>query len=260
MPTAIIAGIPPESLRRVRSALKRPDVLPAVWQVLWMPSKGPIPGLAPSQLEEVRQTASGHAGAHLLIFRGREKHEEDLVFREIAPYFRLRWIDQLLLKLIPHSIDELFQTINAVLTEELEWIDLVKPRDESSCLLLPECAFSAVTGVRHLWTAATEPGIERIRLAARAKDRFAAIHWRNNGGARNWTDSDGRVFDYRGARHGVAPFPRPWKFSYRVVDGFHYDVMSKDGRAFHLTGQSGSRHMGLANGHINIDPHGYVRA
>src|SRR5271170_6559776 len=114
MHTVIIAGIPVDGLRRIQSALKRHSALSADWQVIWMPSKGRIPGLAPSQLEEAKLTASAHAGAHLLISRGREKHEEDLVFREIAPYFRLRWIDNLLLKLIPHSIDELFQTINAV--------------------------------------------------------------------------------------------------------------------------------------------------
>src|SRR6266850_8182472 len=226
-----------------------------------MRSKGRMPGLAPSQLEAARQTASDHGGAHLLIFRSREKREDDLVLAEVAPYFRVRWIDQTLLKLIPHSMGRFFQAINGVLDEELEWIDTVKPRDESSCLLLPECAFSAATAVRHLWTAATEAGIERIRLAARASERFGDMHWLSDqSGARSWIDIENRVFGHRGALHGVAPFPRSWKFSYRLLDGFHYDVTSRDSRAFHIKGPSGSRHTGSGHGHINIDPHGYVRA
>ena len=261
MPTAIIAGLPPEIDRRVQSALKQRTGFAVDWELLWMRSKGKIPGLAPSQLEEARQMASDRRGAHLLIFRGRQKSEQELVFTEITPYFRVRWIDEVLLKLVPHSMDQFFQTINDVLAEEIEWINTVKPRDEASCLLLPECAFAANSAVQHLWTAATEAGIERIRLAARVIERFGIVHWLSSkNGVRRWIDAGSRVFDHRGPRHGVAPLPRSWKFSYCVSDGFHYDVTSRDSRAFHLNDQSSGRHTARANEHINIDPHGYVRA
>ncbi len=225
-----------------------------------MRSNGRMPGLAPSQLQAAKETASYSGGAHLLIFHGREKSEEDMITADVVPYFRLRWLDRTLVKLIPHQIDDLFEAINSILCEELEWTETVRPRDLSCCLLLPECAFSAAPTVRHIWTAATEAGIERIKLAARASERFGNLHWlpRKNS-ARGWIDTDGRIFDHRGALHGIAPFPWSWKFSYQMVDGFHYDVTSRDSRIFKISGADGSRHPALASGHINIDPHGHVR-
>ncbi|MGB7585229.1 MAG: hypothetical protein WBM11_10315 [Terriglobales bacterium] len=159
-------------------------------------------------------------------------------------------------------MDEFFEAINTVLDEELKWVELVKPNHESACLLLPECGFSAEDAVKHLWEAATQPGIERIKLAAEACKRFRALHWlpntRSNNGPRVWIDAEGRMFDHRGQRHGVAPFPRSWKFSYQVEKGFHYDVTSRDSRPFHVDASDSRRHSALGDGHVNIDPHGYV--
>ena len=260
MPATIIAGLPPDSHRRIQSALKQRDPFPGIWQVIWMRSKSRVPGLAPSQFDDARKTASDNGGAHLLIFRGRAKHEENLITAKVAPYFRVRWIERTLLRLIPHSMDQFFEAINEFLREEFEWINTVKPHDESCCLLLPDCAFSAAADVRHLWTAAAEAGIERIRLAASASERFKLRHWLpHKDGSRGWIDSDDRVFDHRGARHGVAPFPRAWKLSYRVVPGFHFDVTSRVSRAFHIHAFDGRRHAVSPPGHSNIDPHGYVR-
>jgi hypothetical protein len=81
----------------------------------------------------------------------------------------------------------------------------------------------------------------------------------NSGGARVWVDSDSKAFDHRGARHGVAPFPRAWKFSYQVVPGFHFDVSSRVSRAFCVHASDGRRHDVLGSRHLNIDPHGWVR-
>jgi hypothetical protein len=260
MPTAIIAGLPLESERRVRSELKKSDRFPDLWRVTWLRSNGRVPGLAASQLNTALQTASDLEGAHFLIFHGRDKREEDIVVSKVSPYFRMRWIDQTLLRLIPHSLNEFFEIINRFLGEELEWAETVKPRDESYCLLLPQCAFSAEAKVAHLWTAATEAGIERVRLAARASKKFETTHWLpRNSGPRAWIDTNGRVFDHRGARHGLAPFPRGWKFSYQVVPGFHFDVTSNFSRPFHVDAVDGRRHAAIVDAHINIDPHGYVR-
>ena len=48
-------------------------------QVLWLRSNGRMPGLAPSQIETASKMASEHAGASLLIFRGRSADDENLV-------------------------------------------------------------------------------------------------------------------------------------------------------------------------------------
>ncbi len=180
----------------------------------------------------------------------------------MVPYFRLRWIDQAVLRRIPHDMDGFFAAMNDILFEELEWAETVQPREDACELLLPQWRFfSATSSVRHLWKAATERGIERIRQAARACELFQERHWlpTSKNGERSWMDTHNRIFDHRGARHGLAPFPRGWKFSHQLAAGFHYDVTSKESRAFHITAANGIRHTGLASGHLNVDPHGHVR-
>jgi hypothetical protein len=264
MPTAIIAGLPADVDRRVQSALKQQAEFPGTWQIIWKRSKGRMPGLAPSQLEDARQTAAAQPdGAHLLIFRSELKRDQEFVNAEVGPYFRLRWLDHTILKLIPHRMPEFFLVMNIVLDEELRWIETVKPSDESACLLLPEGSFSPEKAVKHLWEAATQPGIERIRLAADVSQRFKAMHWlpstKGNNSQRAWIDAEGRIFDHRGQRHAAAPFPRSWKFSYQIMKGFHYDVTSRNSRPFHVYASDHKRHAALGHEHINIDPHGYVR-
>ena len=259
MPTAVVCGVPPDIDRRVRHELQGQAPF-GDWRVLWLRSNCRLPGLAPSQVETAARIASEQGGANLLIFRGRGADEESSVRNELHPYFRSRWIEPTLLKLIPHQINRFFQEISAYLSEEAVWIDRVKPRDESCCLLLPGCTFTARNDVRHVWSAASEAGIERIKLAARAVERFSAVHWLpQKSGSRGWTDEDGRVFDHRGARHGIAPFPRMWKYSYQTPVGFHFDVTSRQSRPFYVQDLNGWRHNERGPNHINIDCHGYVR-
>ena len=265
MPVAIIAGIPPDVDRRIKEALKRAGRLFPDWHVDWVRAPGRIPGVAPSQLDPILQLAAGAGGAHVLVFRGRERTEEELVSTSIAPYFRMRWLSHTILKLIPHATDRFFAQIERALDEELEWSKTVKPEDESCCLLLPECCFQADAAVGHIWKAAAEVSIERIRLAAKAVEKFKDVHWLPHSpgsrasAVRKWIDVGGKAFDHRGARHGVAPFPRPWRFSYQVVPGFHFDVTSRDGRGTYVTDYDGARHAVKGSGHINVDSHGHVR-
>jgi hypothetical protein len=218
------------------------------------------------------ERAADTGGAHLLIFRGRTKDEDAKIQSKILPFFRVRWLDNTLLKFIPHDTNQFFHAINAVLAEEWEWSERIKPKDESSCLLLPECAFSVNSEVKHLWTVASERGLDRVNLAARVQERFSLLHWMltEKKGARvgaekktvrvgAWIDREDRVFDHRGARHGQAPFPRQWRFSYRVEAGFHFDVTSRYLRPFVVRSEDGHRHDRAGNAHVNIDPHGYVR-
>lgn len=262
MLAAIIGGLPLDLEKRVHVALERGDaVITDEWAIAWMPAKGRSPGLAPSQIASVLGKASDLGGAHVLIFRGGEAEIDASVVAQIAPYFRVRWLDKRLLTLIPHSIGEFCAAITDVLKEELEWSAAVKPQDESCCLLLPECAFAANYAVKHLWEIAGQQGIERIRGAALASERFKSAHWlRRDDVRRAWIDEEGRAFDHHGPRHGVAPFPRSWKFSYQLPGGFHFDVTAMDSRAFRVIDWDKRRHAVSGLKHVNIDPHGYVRS
>jgi hypothetical protein len=263
MQAAIIAGVPPDADRQIHAALSKGlGSISASWSLTWIRSKGPAPGLSPSQIQVVTEAAARAGGAHLIVIRNRDGREEQVIKAELTPYFRFRWLEHSLLKLIPHSFDKLFESINATLDEELKWAETVKPGDESCCLLLPECAFSPEAHAKHIWTAASESGSERIALAARAVQRFGTAHWLSGkkDGSRAWIDTYSRVFDHRGPRHGTPPFPRGWKFSFQVVNGFHYDVTSRDSRKFHVLAIDGTSHNRKGTEHVNIDPHGYVRA
>jgi hypothetical protein len=260
VPTAIISGLPLDIDRRVQKVVSDVSPFPPNWTATWLRSNGRTPGLAPSQVDEVLEVASQSESSHILIFQGRSKAEERSVFDGLIPFFRVRWLEQTLLKLIPHNTGRFFEEVNSVLAEELQWNETVKPSELSCCLLLPQCAFAADKAVRHVWTAATERGAERIKLAARVSAEFRARHWLpSKAGARVWIDAEGRIFDHRGVRHGLAPFPRGWKFSYKIANGFHFDVTSMDARAFGLLGSNLKTHTALAGAHVNIDPHGYVR-
>ncbi len=138
MPTAIIAGLPPDIERRVRPIVDRDRPLSPDWAIKWFRSKSKVPGLAPSQFAGVNQVASENDGAHVLVFRGRDRSMHTMFSAQVANYFRVRWIETSLLRLIPHSTEEFLREIAQILSEELEWDLNVKPKDESCCLLLPD--------------------------------------------------------------------------------------------------------------------------
>src|SRR5207249_6144647 len=99
-----------------------------------------------------------------------------------------------------------------------------------------------------------------IIAVGHAVDDFRGRHWLPvPAGGRRWVDSSNRIFDHTGARHGRPPFPRGWKYSYRIPDGFHFDVTVLDDRAFVLCDALGANHTADAGGYLNVDPHGYVR-
>jgi hypothetical protein len=131
--------------------------------------------------------------------------------------------------------------------------------DLGSPLLLPECSFSVGRGHKQLWRHARSYGDQaNIEGAVKAVREFIRVYLRKQEHYQ-WIDDRDLIFGRNGPRHAEAPFPRGWKFSYRLPDGFHYDIKHIEGRKFSVTDGAGTLHSSAAEGYINIDPHGYVR-
>jgi hypothetical protein len=99
---------------------------------------------------------------------------------------------------------------------------------------------------------------ETLFGAAKAVREFERIYLRKEE-YYQWIDDRDLLFGRNGPRHAEAPFPRGWKFSYRLPDGFHYDIKHLEERKFSITDVAGTLHTTAAKGYINMDPHGYVR-
>jgi len=151
------------------------------------------------------------------------------------------------------------ERLTADLAEEEIWSSRVKPTSIGSPLLLPECSFDVGGGHRNMWRHARSYGDTlNIEGAAKAVRDFERVYLRK-AAHYQWIDDRDLIFGRDGPRHADAPFPRGWKFSYRLPDGFHYDVKHLEQRKFTLSDAAGVRHASGAKGYINIDPHGYVR-
>jgi hypothetical protein len=199
---------------------------------------------------------------HILGFSSQQNRK---VFADqIKPYFRFRWFDHTLLKHIGSPDPGPFVgRLAADLAEEVEWTLRVRPSTIESPLLLPECSFDAGKKHGELWRHATSYGdINNIVAAQRAVRAFQTAFRRKVElkyiSHYKWVDERDRIYDEDGPRHGQPPFPRGWKYSYRLISGFHFDVSHIEKKEFSIYDVDGVRHPAAQGAHVNIDPHGFV--
>jgi hypothetical protein len=260
METAILLGIPIPYVARLRAALDSHGGLPALWSLKFVPAPKKAPEINQGTVRQACRFADEHPSPHVLGFSTQERRSEWTV--ELEPYFRFRWCDKLvsaLGSLATPDPSHFLRLLAADLSEEEQWSSRVKPTDMGSPLLLPECSFSVSGGHRYLWRHARSYGdTENIDGAAKAVRDFGRVYLRK-AGHYQWIDDRDLIFGRNGPRHAAAPFPRWWKFSYRLPDGFHYDVEHLEQRKFSLNDAAGTSQISGAKGYINIDPHGYVR-
>ena len=263
MATAILLGVPPSYIGTLKSALTKERTLLGAWSVVFVPAPRKEIEISIGMIKRTHEIAAKSNEPHILGFSAQSNRHE--VANAIKPYFRFRWFDHSLLRVLGSPKPAPFvQSLVSALAEESYWAELVMPSGLDSPLLLPECSFTPKRREAELWRHACAYGDRQNILGARkAINSFRSAHYRKVSyktfSAQRWVDEQERVFDKDGPRHGVAPFPRDWKFSYRIELGFHFDVTSVDGKQFALTDASGKRHQVGAGDHLNIDPHGYVR-
>ncbi len=263
MRTAILLGIPSGYVGTAKSAIAKNATLLGTWSIKYVPSNRTEPEILQRMVKQAQELAEKHDDVHVFGFSAQQDRQK--LVGEIKPYFRFRWFDHELLKCLGSPDPAPFlQELVSNLAEESEWAARVKPSDLNSPLLLPECSFQPARKHRELWRHASAYGdLENVAGAEKAIKGFRSVHHRKvnlkSFSTYKWVDEGDRIFDQDGPRHGIAPSPRNWKFSYRIEPGFHFDVTHADERQFDLFDVNGYRCHVNAAAHLNIDPHGYVR-
>jgi hypothetical protein len=265
MRTALLLGIPSGYVGTAKSAVARNASLFSTWSIKYVPSNRKEAAILEAMVRRAQEIADQSEDPHILGFSGQKDRQR--FADQIKPYFRFRWFDHLLLKYLGSPDPTQFvRKLAAELVEECEWAVRVRPSDINSPLLLPECSFEAGRKHRDLWRHASAYGdIQNIMGAEKAIRGFRSAHHRklsfqSFSSTYKWVDERDRIYDQSGERHGMAPFPRGWKYSYKIEPGFHFDVTHVDDRQFSLTDANGNFNHVKAGGYLNVDPHGYVRS
>ena len=259
MPQVIVAGVPQGPFRRLRSYLRREDSgVRAGWELTVHRAAAKTPGPDVDKIRDILESEEG-GGTHVLAFGGRCTRPQTV--RELVPFSRFRWLHGNLLQYAAASLFGPFvQRLNEELAVEEEWIDRLRPAHYRNAVLLPAPCF-AHDPEGDVWQAIeSAEDTDRINAAAAQIERFGERHFQDIPGlGRRWVDLGGLVFDHNGEQHGQAVPSRQWKYAFRIPDGFHYDVVDRERRAFNFVDYEGVRHSRLAGEHANVDPYGYVR-
>lgn len=198
-------------------------------------------------------------GGHVLAF-GTERNRVEWAKR-LRTFLRFRWLPESYLRHLPDRLDEFEACLQFEADFETAWREAIQPHNTNSPLLLPESSFQPreYAGV---WREAAQldpPGLggafqDAFRRLLRQIDGFRKVHRRE----RYWHDARELKFHDGGARHGRLPAEDEWnwRYSWRIPDGFHYDVTHAKERAFVVSDRDGVQHSVNPKEHLNLDPHG----
>jgi hypothetical protein len=263
MNVAIIAGLVRGQIKRIDSFLREGGAaFRDNWEIVYIPARRDHPEIALQDVKIIMERAAQHERPHIIGVAKRDKQVTQRVEREINQYFRFRWLDTRLLAYLGNDFKGFVVKLNELLAEEELWSEAIRPRDVRSPLLIPRMCFETAHPHRDVWSLCEQYGdITGIGAVRAAIERFRSAHFvqMEQGNPRRWLDRNNRIFDHTGPRHGVAPFPRNWKYSYQFEVGFHFDVKERSDRAFKFRDCFSNSHDVKTNGYLNVDPHGYVR-
>ncbi|GAC1420752.1 MAG: hypothetical protein NVSMB6_22440 [Burkholderiaceae bacterium] len=257
MSAFILCGYPRNLVNEVRKAVEACASMFPHWKYYLEPSdKSSEAFVSKKQAERIIKQADKLDGAHIFAVTGRgEPHWEGL----IRPYFRLRQIPMTAIGQTANgNYEALANALREAIEEEDLWIEHVKPKNTGEPLILPR-NFSAQREVATIWHLSEAFNSHRNLMAASSMiDRFRRQHRKSIGtGKTPWIDADSWVWDDSGPRHGTPIFPEDWKYSFRLPDGFHFDVSALKNNKTRFTDVRGIQH--TFDGYVNVTSHGTVR-
>lgn len=263
MRTAIFLGLPKPHADRIKAQLRQPGISWRVgWAVHFHPPTGANNQVRQADIRVALTTARQSAGSiHVLAITNQGGDTKASVAAHFVRAFRFRWLPGNWLGLPYPAPLDFIANVNAIFEDEEDWCDRVQPKDVSASLLLPHTAFT--TKHSDLWDLATRFGDGSSVACERRVVQFNQAHWKPHSSGKYarkslWTDDDDRIFDHTQEQHGVAPLERQWKNSFRIPDGFHYDVRHAQGRRFVAVGARTSQNVEVKS-YVNLDAHGYFR-
>ena len=262
MATAILAGLTNPQIQRIKAALRANGTsYSRSWHIEYFAAPKNQPEIAEIDIPALLSKAAAAHGAHIIGISKQDGAIRGRIRNRIGKFFRFVWLNNELLSHIGPDTQSFIAAINAILTIEDCWEQQVKPKKVDSPLVLPDLCFSSNV---NMWELAEQYGdINNINGAAMAIQRFHSTYWRatsptgHHKSQKRWIDDKDLVFDHLGARHGGAPFPRNWKYSFLLEENFHFDVTKRSEEKFAIRDSNNTVHHPPLGGHVNIDSHGW---
>lgn len=259
MPTFILAGFQRTLARGIKKALDGGASQFAGWTAVpFVGHQNDAHDIGLHQVDELLMLAGDNDGAH--IFGVSTLKSRDLVKAQLSPFFRFRWLDAKPLSLVGSGNETtLLEMLRHVVDEERFWRDYVRPNNSASPLTLPDI-FACQRDLKEMWRLSQSyNNLGHLETATKMIHQFSSRHRQRLDGFQNrpWQADDNWIWDDHGERHGRAPFPKDWKYSLRLPDGFHFDVSTQLKGKSHFVDRHGNRHP--YKKHINVTAHGEVR-
>ncbi len=261
MPTCLLSGYQRSLAAQVRKFVDRNEYRWPAWRFVLLPGHDhKAHSISVKRSQEIMETAKQHDGVHIFGLANRSQHEADHLIR---PFFRLRWLPSLpFIELSQGKEGTLIAVLGAAIEEEDYWAENVQPKSFSCPLVLPT-NFRAFKGLQEMWRLSESfNNFANLETAASIIKKFTREHRQNVDAFKDkktpWVDDESWIWDDNGDRHGEPVFPENWKYSLKLLDGFHFDVSSnkKSKRNFH---DASNRAHALPKGYLNVTPHGQVR-
>ena len=259
MPTFILAGVQRSLVKRVQKAVESNSLAFPGWvPKIFAGSKNAQHDISSSQVDDLLRLAAASDGAHIFGLSTSKLRSE--VDELIKPHFRFRWMDARIVGPIGGGNEvPLIDGIKDVLAEESLWNSRVRPQEFGSPLVLPEI-FGCDRFMCQIWRLSQSyNNIGHLHAAIERVANFAPKYRKriSENSKTAWVADDDWIWDDNGTRHGKPSFPLDWKFSFKLPDGFHFDVSPRGKGKTHFQDKDGKRH--TFNKHLNVTAHGNIR-